>query len=112
MTSRMETLDQKLERYAEEHSTPPDVLFHGTSVSAVGSILAHGLQPMRRQYVHLTSDKQLAASVGTRHGKPCLVQVNARAAYSAGVQFYKANFIFWLASSVPHKYLQATGSEG
>jgi putative RNA 2'-phosphotransferase len=100
------------DRIVHVPAVPPDVLFHGTSVSAVESILAHGLQPMLRQYVHLTPDKQLAASVGTRHGRPCLVKVDARAAHSAGVQFYKANFTFWLALSVPPQYLQATGSEG
>jgi putative RNA 2'-phosphotransferase len=93
-------------------AVPPDVLFHGTSISAMESILAHGLQPMRRQYVHLTLDKQLALSVGSRHGKSCLVKVDARAAHSAGVQFYQANFTFWLALSVPHHFLQAALSEG
>lgn len=89
-------------------AVPPDVLFHGTSVSAMEGIMVNGLQPMRRQYVHLTPDAQLAISVGTRHGKPRLVSVDARAAHLAGVQFYKANFAFWLAASVPHQFLRGS----
>jgi putative RNA 2'-phosphotransferase len=89
---------------------PPAVLFHGTSISTLPRILDEGLQPRRRQYVHLTPDRQLATSVGVRHGKPCLVCVDASSAHADGVAFFKANFTFWLAMTVPPKYLSAGGS--
>jgi len=87
-------------------AAPPDLLFHGTSTGAVPRILEGGLQPMGRQYVHLTPDRALAASVGARHGRPCLVQVDARAAHRAGIVFFQANFSFWLALAVPPAYLR------
>ena len=39
---------------AKSPGEPPAVLFHGTAASATAAILAEGLRPMRRQYVHLS----------------------------------------------------------
>ena len=89
---------------------PPDTLFHGTSTSAVTSILANGLHPMKRQYVHLTSDQQLAIKVGSRHGMPCLIRVDALSAYRDGQIFYKANQTFWLVESLASRFLSIDGS--
>jgi putative RNA 2'-phosphotransferase len=86
---------------------PPDVLFHGTSIGTMPMILENGLRPMGRQYVHLTPDRKLAASVGARHGRPCLIRVDSGSAHAAGVVFFKANFTFWLAVAVPPLYLCA-----
>ncbi|MES2938726.1 MAG: RNA 2'-phosphotransferase [Pseudomonadota bacterium] len=94
------------ERVAHIAATPPDVLMHGTGEAAVASILTVGLRPMGRQYVHLTPDRYLAASVGTRHGRLCLIKVDAKAACAGGVAFYKANCTFWLADHVPPSYLR------
>lgn len=94
------------ERIQHAPATPPDVLFHGTSVEAAPLILENGLRPMGRQYVHLTPEPKLAASVGARHGRPCLVQVDARSAHAGGIVFYKANHTFWLALGVPQAYLR------
>ena len=93
------------DRIAHVAAEPPDTLLHGTSRSSVAAILSDGLLPMKRQYVHLTPDRQLAASVGTRHGKPCLIRVDARTAHLSGVTFYRANHTFWLVASVPSRYL-------
>lgn len=93
------------DRIEHAPAVPPDMLLHGTSASALAGILKQGLLPMRRQYVHLTPDARLAASVGTRHGKPCLIRVDARVAHADGVAFYKANFTFWLVTSLDPRYL-------
>ena len=93
------------DRIAHAPEVPPDVLIHGTGLPAVQSILAEGLRPMNRQYVHLTSDRRLAAAVGTRHGEPCLFRVDAKAAHADGVVFYRANHTFWLVTSVSPRYL-------
>lgn len=90
---------------------PPDVLLHGTSESAVASILANGLWPMKRQYVHLTTDPALANRVGARHGQPCVLRIDSRAAHRDGVVFYKANNLFWLTISVPVQYILAGHSD-
>ena len=61
---------------------------------------------MRRQYVHLTADPELAQSVGARHGAPCLIRVNAAAAHAAGLAFYNPNPAFWLVSAVPLEFVE------
>jgi putative RNA 2'-phosphotransferase len=92
-------------RIAHEVAVPPALLFHGTAVSALASILSSGLHPMRRQYVHLTEDRSLALRVGARHGIPALVSVDAKRAQIGGVLFYRANRSFWLTDHVPAQYL-------
>jgi putative RNA 2'-phosphotransferase len=94
-------------RIAQEASAPPDDLFHGTTVTALETILLEGLRPMQRQYVHLTPDAELARSVGGRHGRSCLVRVDARQAHAAGLVFYRANRSFWLAEHVPAAFLSS-----
>jgi len=92
-------------RIAHDPAIPPEVLFHGTAATALASILSAGLSPMRRQYVHLTVDRELALRVGSRHGLPCLVCVEAGRARRDGVRFYRANRSFWLADHVPARFL-------
>jgi len=96
-------------RIVHEPATPPDILFHGTHGRAIAVILADGLRPMSRQYVHLTPDPDLARQVGSRRGAPTLVRVDAAAAARDGVAFYRANPAFWLADFVPARYLRADG---
>ncbi len=94
------------EQIRHQAAVPPPVLYHGTSEVAVSVILASGIKPMRRQYVHLTADRTLAASVGSRHGRPRVIEVDARSAHVDGIEFFKANFTFWLATGVPPIYLR------
>jgi putative RNA 2'-phosphotransferase len=95
------------ERIRHATAIPPDQLLHGTHAAAVALILRTGLEPMKRQYVHLTPNAELAGRVGARRGKPVLLRVDARAAYAAGIEFYRANESFWLANSVPARFLSA-----
>jgi putative RNA 2'-phosphotransferase len=94
------------DRIALTPEEPPVELFHGTARGALGEIRERGLLPMRRQYVHLTTDRQLAISVGGRHGAACLLEVDAKRAYAEGIVFYKANFTFWLADAVPSRFIR------
>lgn len=98
-------------------AAPPEVLLHGTARSALSSILEDGLKPMRRQYVHLTTERALAERIGARHGTTCVLTVAAARAAAEGVVFYRANSSFWLANTVPARYIslielqvEATGS--
>jgi putative RNA 2'-phosphotransferase len=94
-------------RIAKERARPPDVLFHGTSPAAVGSVLAQGLQPMGRQYVHLSPDRETAVQVGSRKARPCAVlRVDAARAWGHDVPFYRGNELVWLADHVPPDYLE------
>jgi len=86
---------------------PPDLLYHGTAQHVLDAVLAQGISPMARQYVHLTEDRALALRVGARRGTPRLIEVDARRAHAEGVVFYRANRSFWLADEVPPRYLSA-----
>ena len=86
-------------------ATPPAVLFHGTTLAVKDKVLREGLQPMARQYVHLTTDRELARQVGARRGAPCVLRVDAFGASAAGIVFMPANEFFWLALRVPGEYL-------
>jgi putative RNA 2'-phosphotransferase len=85
--------------------SPPETLFHGTSIASAHTILETGLRPMRRQYVHLTADPALALQVGARHGTPCLLIVSTVRAHAAGIRFYLANEKFWLADAIPPQFV-------
>ena len=93
----------RVEYPAEE---PPPVLWHGTSNRSLAGIVERGILPMKRQYVHLTLDRELAARIGARHGKACIVKVHAARAHAEGVVFYRANDSFWLANEIAAAYLQ------
>ena len=82
----------------KEEIIPPEILYHGTSRKAVEAILIEGLKPMKRQYVHLSYNPDIAYDVGKRKDdQPVILQINARNAYEDGVVFYaciKDNTIF------------------
>ncbi len=84
---------------------PPEMLFHGTSDGTTNTISRHGLRPMDRFYVHLTSDLNYAASVGTAKDKACILRVRARSAHEAGFLFYRANSHVWLTNEIPAAFL-------
>lgn len=87
-------------------SSPPTELFHGTTEDSIKKIMTEGLLPMKRQYVHLSEDRQTASKVAMRRkGKIKILTVKASQAYSEGVNFYKEEGGIWLADFVPIKYL-------
>ena len=85
---------------------PPDILYHGTSIGAVDSILKEGISKMSRNHVHLSIDIQTAKKVGSRHGIPAILTVDATAMYSDSYTFYCSENGVWLVDSVPQKYLK------
>lgn len=98
-------------RISKPRSEPPGVLFHGTAPTVVSAILAEGLRPMNRQYVHLSVDEQTAQVVGRRRcDVPVILEVAAGEAERAGVQFWCGNDDVWLAESVPPAYVSVAGS--
>lgn len=85
---------------------PPSVLYHGTAKRHISKIMKEGLLPQRRQYVHLSVDKDTALQVGKRHDEnPILLQVDAKQAYDQGVLFYFGNDMVWLADNFPSEYI-------
>jgi len=85
----------------------PDVLYHGTATHTVGTVLAEGLKRRRRHHVHLTADPKTAVAVGGRHGKPVLLQIDAKAMQEAGHVFYLSANGVWLADEVPATFIRA-----
>lgn len=87
-------------------NTPPSILYHGTARHLVERILSEGLQPMARQYVHLSIDSDTANLVGKRKdSKSVLLKVQAERASNDGVRFYQGNKVVWLADYVPSKFI-------
>lgn len=85
---------------------PPEVLFHGTTASALPAIRKQGLRSMSRQYVHLSVDELTAAAVGRRRGRDVVVLgVAAGAASEASVEFWRGNESVWLADHIPPRFL-------
>ncbi|MEE8391605.1 MAG: RNA 2'-phosphotransferase [Anaerolineae bacterium] len=90
-----------------ESITPPSVLYHGTSPDVLESIRRAGLEPMERQYVHLSSDTETAIRVGVRHDEhPVVLTVRAADAHAAGIIFYQADDAVYLAKRIPVEFLE------
>jgi len=84
---------------------PPAVLYHGTTSRFLESILANGLQKQNRQHVHLSATIETATAVGSRHGKPVILTIGAKAMHEAGFKFYLSENKVWLTGSVPIQYI-------
>lgn len=96
-----------------ERREPPAVLYHGTAMKYLDKIMREGLGPMRRLYVHLSPDRQTALKVGSRHGEPVVLKVDAAAMAAEGREFYLSRNGVWLAGPVEPRFLEvATWAEG
>jgi putative RNA 2'-phosphotransferase len=86
--------------------TPPAVLYHGTPVENLPSILAEGLHRGRRHHVHLSVDTRTAHIVGSRQRRrDVILIVDAAAMAAAGYSFYRSANGVWLTERVPQEYL-------
>lgn len=89
-----------------EIATPPSVLYHGTARRFVPSILREGLLPESRQFVHLSTDVQMATQVGRRHDPhPVILRIDAARAHADGITFYRGNSRVWLVEKLPSRYI-------
>jgi len=86
-------------------SVPPDVLYHGTPIRDLESILTEGLLKKGRHAVHLSPDVATAHSVGSRRGAHVVLTVNAGAMQADGHRFSVSANGVWLTDSVPPQYL-------
>jgi len=93
------------QRIVQQQGVPPGILLHGTSENALPMIRREGIHPMRRQYVHLTTNRDIAGRVGGRHGKVSILEIDALRASEAGVAFYRANESFWLTDYVAPEFI-------
>ena len=92
-------------------AAPPEVLFHGTATRFLDSILQQGLIKGSRHHVHLSLNEQTARQVGSRHGKPVVLQVDASRMAADGYHFFVTANHVWLTETVPAEYLQVIESQ-
>ncbi|MFE9533063.1 RNA 2'-phosphotransferase [Streptomyces sp. NPDC006691] len=85
---------------------PPAYLYHGTVARSLAAIRAEGLRPMGRHHVHLSPDRETAAKVGARRGRPVVLGVDAGAMHRAGHVFHVSANGVWLAEAVPPEYVR------
>lgn len=88
-----------------QQMTPPPVLYHGTARRFVDSIRKQGITRQQRQYVHLSPDVATARQVGSRHGAPVVLVIDAAVMHRDGLPFFQAANGVWLCQHVPWKYV-------
>ncbi len=79
---------------------PPAFLYHGTVAKFIPEIRLQGLKKMSRQHVHLSVDRDTAAKVGSRRGKPVILSIRALDMHNNGHRFYKSENGVWLTDKV------------
>lgn len=84
---------------------PPELLYHGTATRFLDSIMSEGLKPMSRQFVHISPDYETAVKVGSRHGKPVVLEFKAKDFVDDGNELFLSANGVWQAKFVPTKYL-------
>lgn len=84
---------------------PPEFLYHGTSIDTVDKIRASGIKKMNRHLVHLSADEKTAKMVGSRHGKPAILKVQAQAMYEQQIKFYLSENGVWLTDYVATEFI-------
>ncbi|MDB5205122.1 MAG: 2-phosphotransferase [Flavisolibacter sp.] len=85
---------------------PPEILYHGTSVRSVLKISEQGLLSMNRQFVHLSETEETAISVGKRHGKPIIIEIETEYLVKNGWVFFQTSDNVWLTTPIPTQYLR------
>ena len=86
----------------------PDTLYHGTATKFLDGIFKQGLKKMNRQHVHLSKDIETATKVGSRHGKPVILEINAKGMTADGYTFYLSDNGVWLTDDIPAEYIKTT----
>lgn len=89
-----------------EQPEAPEYLYHGTATRFLDAIMREGLKAMSRQWVHLSGDVETARKVGTRHGKPVILRIDAQRFVSDGHQLYRALNGVWQAKEVQAEYFE------
>jgi putative RNA 2'-phosphotransferase len=87
-------------------AVPPDALYHGTTQTILPLIQHHGLLRQQRQYVHLTTNLEIAKRVAQRHGSDTIIlRIRALEAHSAGYQFFHPEAEHYLTHVVPPEFI-------
>lgn len=99
-------------RIVKRRADPPQHLYHGTVRRFLGVIGRDGLQPMSRQYVHLSRDREMAQVVARRRGDDTVIlAIRAAEAATAGVAFYEESNGVWSADFVAPEWLMVPDAD-
>lgn len=93
-----------------ETKTPPDVLYHGTSIESLKGIFETGINKMNRLYVHLSDNEETAKIVGKRHGYPVILMVDAKEMVKDNYEFLISENGVWQVEDVPLKYVKVVSN--
>lgn len=85
--------------------TPPELLYHGTPEKFAAIIREEGIKKMNRHHVHLSQETETAHKVGSRRGKPVILNVMAGQMYRDGILFYQSENGVWLTDFVAPEYI-------
>lgn len=85
---------------------PPKILYHGTYTKAIPLIKKNGINKMKRLYVHLTENINIAKDNGKRFGNPCVIIVDTEQMSKDGIKFFKSKNNIWLTNFVDTKYIK------
>jgi len=90
---------------------PPKILYHGTRPEVKAKIMAAGLKPMGRNYVHLSLGVKEAKKVARRRtSQPVVLKVKALKAHHEGQNFYKTAEDIYLTDEISTEYLSVLNS--
>jgi putative RNA 2'-phosphotransferase len=85
---------------------PPMLLYHGTATRFLTSIRQSGLLKQARHHVHLSPDADTAILVGSRHGRPAVLTVQAGQMSRNNYLFYCSENGVWLTDHVPPAFIE------
>ena len=89
-----------------EETIPTNDLYHGTASKYLESILQFGITKQNRQHVHLSKDYPTALKVGSRHGTPEILVVDAVKMHQDGCKLYISSNGVYLTDYVAPQYLK------
>lgn len=89
-----------------EEMVPPTILYHGTASRLVSGIKKIGIDKMKRILVHLSTNYETAEGVGRRHGRPVVLEVEAKRMHDDGYKFFYSNNGVWMTDKVPVEYIK------
>jgi len=91
--------------YSEDRKVT--LLYHGTVSVNLKSILETGIKPMKRLWVHLTTNINDACSVARRRrGKPLVLIIDANCLRNSGIKVLKATKAIYVVKYVPPKCIK------
>ena len=88
-----------------EQLTPPDILYHGTAIRNLESIKEKGILKQKRHHVHLSIETSTAKEVGSRYGKPIVLEIDAKSMTEQGHVFFKSENGVWLTDKVAPEFI-------